>query len=108
MTIILTPDCLTEVESAVGDPGLPAFIYSDFVQFWPDHNSHVFAANQGWENYPFAHGGRSYDAMRAFEPDAPACGRSTRPRTTSGPGPRRPTGSSAATTPSCRSATTTT
>jgi hypothetical protein len=71
---ILTADCLAEVEAAVaaavGDPARPAFVYSDFVQFWPGHDSHVFDANQGWMQYPFAHDGHSYAAMSAFEADA--------------------------------------
>ena len=45
------------------------FVYSDFVQFWPEHESHVFDASHGWETYPFEHGDRLYTAIRAFEPD---------------------------------------
>lgn len=67
---ILTPDCLAEVAAAIGDPLQPAFVYSDFVQFWPDHTSHVYPEDQGWETYPFEYGGRSYAAQRSFEPDA--------------------------------------
>jgi SAM-dependent methyltransferase len=67
---ILTPNCLAEIAAAIADPFQPAFVYSDFVQFWPDHRSHVFGAAQGWEEYPFEHAGRSYMATRAFEPTA--------------------------------------
>jgi hypothetical protein len=67
---ILTADCLAEVAAAVGDPERPAFVYSDFAQFWPDHTSHVFDEGQGWEQYPFEHAGRPYTAMRAFEANA--------------------------------------
>jgi O-antigen biosynthesis protein len=67
---ILTDDCLGEVVEAAGGPDRPAFVYSDFVQFWPDHRSHVFTDRQGWESYPFEHGGRRYTAMSAFAPDA--------------------------------------
>jgi O-antigen biosynthesis protein len=67
---ILTPDCLTEVAAAIGDPYKPAFVYSDFVQFWPQHQSHVFGSAQGWETYPFEYNERIYTAMRAFEPNA--------------------------------------
>jgi hypothetical protein len=67
---ILTPDCLAEVAAVIGDPEEPSFVYSDFVQFWPDHNSHVFSADWGWETYPFEFGGRSYTATRAFDATA--------------------------------------
>ena len=65
---ILTPDCLAEVAAAIADPAQPVFVYSDFVQFWPDHTSHVFKTKDGWETYPFEYGDRLYTAMRAFEP----------------------------------------
>lgn len=66
---VLTPDCLRAVVEAIrGDP--VAFVYSDFVQFWPDGRSHVFGPRHGWEDYPFEHDGHSYRATRSFPPDA--------------------------------------
>jgi hypothetical protein len=66
---ILTPDCLVEVVKAAGDDE-HAFVYSDFVQFFPDRRSYVFDAKQGWESYPYLFDDHEFTAMRAFEPCA--------------------------------------
>lgn len=65
----LTPDCLAAVVAATRGDRL-AFVYSDFVQSWPDGRSHVFSPKYGWEDYPFEYRGRTYRATRAFPPDA--------------------------------------
>jgi glycosyltransferase involved in cell wall biosynthesis len=43
------------------------FLYSDFVQFYPDKTCNYWKTD-GWEHYPFSYKGQGYTAVRAFPP----------------------------------------
>jgi len=65
---MLVETCLEKISAAAEANPQAGFFYSDFVQFLPDGNSHVFDGAWGWEAYPFRWHDHDYQAMRAFPP----------------------------------------
>jgi len=67
---LLTPNALQALADAIVDQDQPGFLYSDFVNFYPDLSCQVYQDKFGWQSYPFDYKGHQYTAMRAFEVNA--------------------------------------
>ena len=67
---LLTSDALETLDTTIAQHQDPGFLYSDFVNFYPDHRCQVYQEKFGWESYPFDSNGHSYTAMRSFAVNA--------------------------------------
>lgn len=68
---LLASNALASLRAVIDATGA-RFIYSDFVNFYPDGRCQVYDRAYGWESYEVDVDGRHYVALRAFAPDASA------------------------------------
>lgn len=65
---MLAPHALAIIKQYYEQTGAQ-FLYSDFAQFYGNGSSCTFTQTLGWEQYAVEYNGRTYQAMRAFDPE---------------------------------------